>query len=78
MSAAHPGVLRLRVLNVGEGDAIILLLPDSTRAIVVDAFLGERVVEVLEEEGVEEVILFLSHPIQSVRIMPSNSLFSSL
>jgi competence protein ComEC len=61
MSATPSGVLRLRVLEVGEGDGILLILPGGNRAIVVDAFSGERVVEVLEEEGVDEVILFLSH-----------------
>ncbi|MCI0460147.1 MAG: hypothetical protein L0Z62_24610 [Gemmataceae bacterium] len=38
-----------------------MLLPDSNKALVVDAFDGIRVVELLEEEGVEEAILFLSH-----------------
>ncbi len=61
MSSAPSGVLRVKFLDVGEGDAIILLLPDSNRAIVVDTFAGERVVDVLEEEGIDEVILFLSH-----------------
>jgi competence protein ComEC len=61
MSATPSGVLRLRVLDVGEGDAILLILPGGKRAIVVDAFSGERVVEALEEEGVDEAILFLSH-----------------
>src|ERR1700722_13184439 len=61
MSAAPPGVLRLKVLDVGQGDAIVLLLPNCARAIVVDAFDGDRVVETLEEEGVDELILFLSH-----------------
>jgi competence protein ComEC len=61
MTAAPSGVLRLRVLDVGEGDAILLILPGGKRAIVVDAFDGDRVVDALEEEGVDEVILFLSH-----------------
>jgi beta-lactamase superfamily II metal-dependent hydrolase len=61
MSAPMPDVLRLKVLDVGEGDTIILILPGGTRAIVVDAFVGERVVETLEDEGVDEVILFLTH-----------------
>jgi competence protein ComEC len=61
MSAASRSVLRVKILDVGEGDAIVLLLPDCSRAIVVDAFDGDRVVEALEAEGVDEVILFLSH-----------------
>jgi competence protein ComEC len=54
-------VLRLKVLDVGEGDAIILLLPNSSRAIVLDAFDGERVLEELEREEVDELLLFVSH-----------------
>ena len=46
---------------MGEGDTIILILPGGTRTIVVDAFAGSRVVDTLEEEGVDEVILFLTH-----------------
>jgi competence protein ComEC len=61
MSTKPSGVLRLKVLDVGEGDAIILLLPGSHRALVVDAFDGQRVLDELEGEEVEEVLLFLSH-----------------
>jgi beta-lactamase superfamily II metal-dependent hydrolase len=61
MMATPYGVLRLKVLDVGEGDAIILLLPDCERAVVVDAFDGARVLDALEEEEVHEVLLFLSH-----------------
>src|SRR5262245_8808208 len=61
MSAATHSALRLRVLDVGEGDASVLLLPDSQRALVVDAFDAQSVLDVLEKEGVNEVVLFLSH-----------------
>jgi beta-lactamase superfamily II metal-dependent hydrolase len=61
MSTVSPDILRLKVLDVGEGDAIILILPGGVRAIVVDAFVGSRVVDTLEDEGVDEVILFLTH-----------------
>lgn len=61
MSAPSPDVLRLMVLDVGEGDTIILILPGGTRAIVVDAFFGDLVIETLQEEGVDELILFLTH-----------------
>jgi beta-lactamase superfamily II metal-dependent hydrolase len=61
MTATSHGILRLKVLDVGQGDAIILLLPDCRRAVVVDAFDGPRVLDVLEEEEVDEVLLFLSH-----------------
>ena len=38
MSASlPPSTLRLKVLDVGEGDAIVLLLPDCSKAVVVDA-----------------------------------------
>jgi competence protein ComEC len=61
MSTPSPEVLRLKVLDVGEGDTIVLILPGGTRAVVVDAFVGSRVVDTLEDEGVDEVILFLTH-----------------
>ena len=61
MSTVSPDVLRLKVLDVGEGDTIVLILPGGVRAIVVDAFVGSRVVDTLEDEGVDEVILFLTH-----------------
>jgi beta-lactamase superfamily II metal-dependent hydrolase len=61
MSTSSPELLRLKVLDVGEGDTIIVILPGGTRAIVVDAVVGPKVVETLEDEGVDEVILFLTH-----------------
>jgi beta-lactamase superfamily II metal-dependent hydrolase len=61
MTVAPPNVLRLKVLDVGEGDAIVMFLPNCRRAFVVDAFDGQKVVDALESEGVDEVVLFLSH-----------------
>jgi len=53
--------LRVRILDVGQGDAIVVILPGRRRALVVDAFSGERVLSVLQDEGIEELFLFLSH-----------------
>jgi len=53
--------LRVKFLDVGQGDAIVVLLPEEGRALIVDAFDGERVLKVLEEESITEVVLFLSH-----------------
>lgn len=53
--------VRVRVLNVGEGDAIVGILPGGGRAFVVDIFDSDRVLEFLADEGVSEVVLFLSH-----------------
>lgn len=53
--------LRVKVLDVGQGDAIVVLLPGGRRALVVDAFDEVAVLRVLEEEAVGEVVLFLSH-----------------
>lgn len=61
MMAISDSVLRVKVLDVGEGDAIVLLLPNCQRAVVVDAFDGQRVLDVLEDEEVKELLLFLSH-----------------
>ena len=61
MTGAASGVLRVSVLDVGEGDAIVVFLPGGRRALVVDAFDGERVVLALEKNAIDEIILFLSH-----------------
>lgn len=55
------GLLRIRILDVGQGDAIVAILPGGDRALVVDAYDGYRVSQVLDEEGIREVALFLSH-----------------
>lgn len=55
-------LLRVKFLDVGQGDAAVVLLPTPPRrAIVVDAFDGKRVVRVLEEEAIEDIVVFLSH-----------------
>ncbi len=56
-----PETVRVRVLNVGQGDAIVGILPDSDRAFVVDVYDADRVLDFLTEEGISEVVLFLSH-----------------
>ena len=56
-----PESVRVRVLNVGQGDAIVGTLPDSDRAFVVDVYDADRVLDFLAEEGISEVVLFLSH-----------------
>ena len=54
-------IFGVRVLDVGQGDAIVVFLPGQRRALVVDAYDGERVVSTLEENAIEEIVLFLSH-----------------
>jgi len=56
-----PPTLRIKVLDVGEGDAIVVLLPDTRRAFIVDAYDGEKVLGVLESEAVDEAVIFASH-----------------
>lgn len=53
--------LRVRFLDVGQGDAIIVFLPGQRRALVVDVFDWEKVLTALEEEATEELVLFASH-----------------
>ncbi|MGO8898000.1 MAG: ComEC/Rec2 family competence protein [Isosphaeraceae bacterium] len=53
--------LRVRIFNVGEGDAIAGILPGGRRAFVVDVFKADPILDFLESEGVSEVILFVSH-----------------
>jgi beta-lactamase superfamily II metal-dependent hydrolase len=53
--------LRVRVLDVGQGDAIVGLLPDMPRAFVTDVYQAEPVLRLLETEGIQEVLLYLSH-----------------
>jgi len=51
----------VRVLNVGQGDAIVGILPGGDRAFIVDVYDADRVLDFLAEEGISEVALFLSH-----------------
>lgn len=53
--------LRIRFLDVGQGDAIVGILPGGTRAFVVDVYDADRVLDFLETEGITEVVLFLTH-----------------
>lgn len=55
------GDLRIRFLDVGQGDATVGILPGGRRAFVVDVFDADRVLDFLESEGVTEVVLFLTH-----------------
>jgi len=61
MAASPSNTLRVKVLNVGQGDAIVTLLPGCRRALLIDACDGDRVLKVLEDEAVEEVVIFLTH-----------------
>jgi beta-lactamase superfamily II metal-dependent hydrolase len=54
-------LLRVKFLNVGQGDAIVAILPNSRRAILVDVYDFLRVRKTLEDEGIDQVLLFLSH-----------------
>ena len=53
--------LRVRIFNVGEGDAIAGIFPGGRRAFVVDVFKADPILDFLDAEGVSEVILFVSH-----------------
>ena len=53
--------LRVRVLDVGQGDAIVGLLPDMPRVFVADVCQAEPVLRLLATEGIQEVLLYLSH-----------------
>lgn len=53
--------LRIRFLDVGHGDAIVGILPDGRRAIVVDVYDADRVLDFIEAESVREVVLFITH-----------------
>lgn len=56
-----PHTVRVRVLDVGQGDAIVGVLPGGNRAFVVDVYNADKVLDFLEVAGVSEVVLFLSH-----------------
>lgn len=53
--------LRIRFLDVGQGDAIVAVLPGGIRAAVIDVCDAERVLNFIEAEKVREVILFITH-----------------
>lgn len=53
--------LRVRILDVGQGDAIVGLLPGTPRAFVVDVCEAKPVLDLLHAEAIEEIILYLSH-----------------
>ncbi len=55
------GDLRIRFLDVGQGDAIVGILPGGRRAFVADVYDGQRVLDFLDSEGIDEVVLFLTH-----------------
>jgi hypothetical protein len=54
-------ILRIRFLDVGQGDAIVAILPGGSRAVVVDVYDAERVLDFIEAENVREVVLFVTH-----------------
>ena len=53
--------LRIRFLDVGQGDAIVGILPGGMRALVVDVCDADRVLDFIEAEKVREVVLFITH-----------------
>jgi hypothetical protein len=55
------GDLRIRFLDVGQGDAIVGILPGGRRAFVVDVCNADRVLDFLEAEEITEIVLFLTH-----------------
>jgi len=56
-----PDPLRVRIFDVGQGDAIAGILPGGQRAFVVDVFKADPILDFLEAEGISEVVLFISH-----------------
>ncbi len=56
-----PDPLRVRIFDVGQGDAIAGILPGGQRAFVVDVFGADPILDFLEAEGISEVVLFISH-----------------
>ena len=53
--------VRVRILNVGQGDALVGILPGGDRAFVADVYDADKVLDFLAAEGVSEVVLFVSH-----------------
>ena len=53
--------LRIRFLDVGQGDAIVGILPGGVRALVVDVCDADRILDFIEAERVREVVLFITH-----------------
>jgi competence protein ComEC len=51
----------VHILDVGQGDAIVIVFPKTGRALIVDAYDGDRVLELLERESVRELVAFLTH-----------------
>lgn len=56
-----PEPLRIRIFDVGEGDAIAGILPGGERAFVVDVFKADPILDFLEAERISEAVLFVSH-----------------
>lgn len=56
-----PAPLVAQFLDVGQGDAAVIFLPNSRRAIVVDAYDGNRVATALNQRHVNEAIVFFTH-----------------
>lgn len=53
--------LRIRFLDVGQGDAVVGIIPNSRRAFIVDVREAAPVLDFLEEEEISELVLFLTH-----------------
>ena len=51
----------VRFLDVGQGDAAVAILPCTQRALVIDVCFADRVLDLLSDEGIGEVVFFLSH-----------------
>ena len=61
-TAGHRPVVRLAVLDVGQGDAIVASIPDDREAVVIDCGDAEAVLEYLRAEGIRHIRgLILTH-----------------
>ncbi|AMV27553.1 hypothetical protein VT84_24340 [Gemmata sp. SH-PL17] len=56
-----PDPLVIQFLNVGQGDAAVVFLPNSKRALVIDSFDGIAVATALAARNIDEIVVFFTH-----------------
>jgi competence protein ComEC len=57
LSVNDPSIIKVAFLDVGQGDSIVILLPDSDSAILVDSAPGHTVANFLNRHGVRHIPL---------------------